>query len=146
VQLCPLRHLRHLLRAWALAFCRAGSCNLYRLKFECLRGVNLGLGDEGRRPPAGALAYEPCQDRSIRGNFSKVISLGSLQTETMPGYTNKSRRYLHLAAANERRAASAYDEKLKTVFLRIAAEYRDLAEQIDDPLQVARQALRDSQS
>jgi hypothetical protein len=64
----------------------------------------------------------------------------------MAGDTDKSRRYLQLAAANERRGASADGEKLKTLFFRIAAQYRDLAEQIDDPLQVACQAHRDSQS
>jgi hypothetical protein len=46
---------------------------------------------------------------------------------------DKSRRYLHLAAANERRAASADGEEFKTVLLRVAAEYRDLALQIEDP-------------
>jgi hypothetical protein len=53
----------------------------------------------------------------------------------MAGETDKSRRYLRWAAANEQRAASAYNEELKTLFLRIAAQYRDLAEQIDDPEQ-----------
>ena len=46
----------------------------------------------------------------------------------MAGDTDKSRQYLQLAAANERRAASADGEKLKTLFLRMAAQYRDLAE------------------
>jgi hypothetical protein len=55
--------------------------------------------------------------------------------------TDKSRRYLRWAAANEQRAASAYNEELKTLFLRIAAQYRDLAEQIDDPEQWAGQTL-----
>lgn len=54
---------------------------------------------------------------------------------TMAGGTDKSRRYLHWAAVNERRAASAYDEELKALLLGIAAQYRDLALQIDDPLQ-----------
>jgi len=49
--------------------------------------------------------------------------------------TDKSRRYLRWAAANEERAARAYNEEVKTLFLRIAAQYRDLAEQIDDPEQ-----------
>jgi hypothetical protein len=53
----------------------------------------------------------------------------------MVGETDKSRRYLRWAAANEGRAASTNDEELKTLFLRIAAQYRDLAEQIDDPEQ-----------
>jgi len=42
---------------------------------------------------------------------------------------------LRWAAANEGRAATAYDEELKTLFLLIGAHYRDLAEQIDDPEQ-----------
>jgi hypothetical protein len=53
----------------------------------------------------------------------------------MAGDRDKSKRYLRWAAANEGRAASAYDEELKTLFLGIAAQYRDLAEQIDDPAQ-----------
>ena len=51
----------------------------------------------------------------------------------MPGDTDKSERYLRWAAANERRAASADGEEFKTVLLRVAAEYRDLALQIEDP-------------
>jgi hypothetical protein len=50
----------------------------------------------------------------------------------MPGDTDKSERYLRWAAANERRAASADGEELKTMFLRIASQYRELA-QIADP-------------
>src|SRR5258708_1996559 len=46
---------------------------------------------------------------------------------------DKSKRYLRWAAANEGRAASTYNEEFKTLFLQIAAQYRDLAEQIDDP-------------
>jgi hypothetical protein len=66
---------------------------------------------------------------------AKSFPVGSLQAETMAGDTDKSRRYLRWAAANEGRAASANNEELKTLFLRIAAQYRDLAEQIDDPVQ-----------
>jgi hypothetical protein len=75
------------------------------------------------------------QDRSSRGNFNKVISSRIAQAGAMAGETDKSRRYLRWAAANEGRAASPYDPELKTLFLRIAAQYRDLAEQIDDPEQ-----------
>jgi hypothetical protein len=45
----------------------------------------------------------------------------------MAGDADKARRYLRWAAANEGRAASTYDEELKALFLRIAAQYRDLA-------------------
>jgi hypothetical protein len=38
----------------------------------------------------------------------------------MAGETDKSKRYLRWAAANEQRAASAYNGELKTLFLRIA--------------------------
>ena len=51
----------------------------------------------------------------------------------MAGDSDKSKRYLRWAATNERRAASAADEGFKTMLLRVAAEYRDLALQIDAP-------------
>jgi len=51
----------------------------------------------------------------------------------MAGYTDKSRRYLRWAAANERRAASAHGQDFKVLLRRIAAQYRELAEQSDDP-------------
>jgi hypothetical protein len=76
-----------------------------------------------------------CQDRSNGGNFSKVTSSRLLQAGAMAEETNKSKRYLRWAAANEQRAASVYNEELKTLFLGIAAQYRDLAEQLDDPEQ-----------
>jgi hypothetical protein len=46
----------------------------------------------------------------------------------------RARKYLSLAAASERRAASARDDDLKKVFLQIAEEYRNLALQIEDPV------------
>jgi hypothetical protein len=76
-----------------------------------------------------------CQDRSNGGNFSKVTSSRLLHAGAMAEETNKSKRYLRWAAANEQRAASVYNEELKTLFLGIAAQYRDLAEQLDDPEQ-----------
>ena len=76
-----------------------------------------------------------CQDRSNGGNFSKATSSRLLQAGAMAEETNKSKRYLRWAAANEQRAASVYNEELKTLFLGIAAQYRDLAEQLDDPEQ-----------
>jgi hypothetical protein len=51
----------------------------------------------------------------------------------MPGYADKSRRYLRLVVENENRAAGANNPELKLKFLQIAALYRDLALQIDDP-------------
>jgi hypothetical protein len=75
-----------------------------------------------------------CQDRSNGGNFSKVTSSPG-RYKLAPGETDKSKRYLRWAAANEQRAASAYNGELKTLFLRIAAQYRDLAAQLDDPEQ-----------
>jgi hypothetical protein len=53
----------------------------------------------------------------------------------MAGKKDKARRYLRWAALNERRAAEAYNGDLKTLFLEIAAQYRDLAEQIAYPEQ-----------
>jgi hypothetical protein len=46
----------------------------------------------------------------------------------MPGYTDKSRRYLRIAEA-------ALGPRSKSVFLQLAQQYRDLAGQIDDPAQ-----------
>ncbi len=54
---------------------------------------------------------------------------------------DKARRYLRWATLNERRAAEAYNGDLKTLFLQIAAQYRDLAGQTADPEQW--QAKRD---
>ena len=59
----------------------------------------------------------------------------------MAGKKDKARRYLRWAALNERRAAEDYNGDLKTLFLEIDAQYRDLAEQIADPEQW--QAKRD---
>ena len=53
----------------------------------------------------------------------------------MAGKKDKARRYLRWAALNARRAAEAYNGDLKTLFLQIAAQYRDLAEQIAYPEQ-----------
>ena len=58
---------------------------------------------------------------------------------------DKSREYLRYAAANERRATCAHDEGLKAMFLRVAAQYRELA-QINDPAgEVAGQTKRGRQ-
>ena len=51
----------------------------------------------------------------------------------MPGYTDRSRRYLRLAAEHEKRSADAQSSELKAKFLAVASQYRDLAMQIDDP-------------
>jgi hypothetical protein len=51
----------------------------------------------------------------------------------MANGTDKAREYLSFAAVSERRAASTHHEGLKTLFLQIAAQYRDLALQIEDP-------------
>jgi hypothetical protein len=61
-----------------------------------------------KSPPVGCYTLAPWQKRQTNRNW---------------------------AAANEQRAASVYSEELKTLFLGIAAQYRDLAEQLDDPEQ-----------
>ena len=53
----------------------------------------------------------------------------------MPGYTDKSRQYLRLAVENYKRADATDNPELKARFMKIAAEYRDLALEIDDPAQ-----------
>ncbi|MDQ1454317.1 MAG: hypothetical protein QOK38_4183 [Acidobacteriaceae bacterium] len=51
----------------------------------------------------------------------------------IPGYTDRSRRYLRLAAEHEKRSADAQSLELKAKFLEVAAQYRELALQLDDP-------------
>jgi len=53
----------------------------------------------------------------------------------MPGYTDKSRRYLRRADEHTHRAEDALSPRSKSTFLQLAQQYRKLAEQIDDPAQ-----------
>ena len=53
----------------------------------------------------------------------------------MQGSTKKSREYLQLAAASDKRATETKNTELKRIFLELASGYRDLAELIDDPEQ-----------
>jgi hypothetical protein len=53
----------------------------------------------------------------------------------MPGHTDKSKHYLRLAVENYKRAGAAQSPELKAKFTGIAAHYRDLALQLDDPAQ-----------
>jgi hypothetical protein len=53
----------------------------------------------------------------------------------MPGYTDKSRRYLRLADEHTHRAEAALGARSKSMFLQLAERYRELAGQIDDPAQ-----------
>ena len=62
----------------------------------------------------------------------------------MPGCTDKSRQYLRLAVENYKRAGAAESPKLKAKFSEIAAQYRDLALKMDDPVE-GRASLRDSE-
>ena len=81
-----------------------------------------------------ALAVETRQDELNGGNFNKVFFGGlAANWRPMAGKKDKARRYLRWAVLNERRAAEAYNGDLKTLFLEIAAQYRDLAEQIAYP-------------
>jgi hypothetical protein len=53
----------------------------------------------------------------------------------MPGYTDKSRKYLRLADEQTHRAEAALSATSKSMYLQLAKQYRDLAGQIDDPAQ-----------
>jgi hypothetical protein len=76
------------------------------------------------------------QDELNGGNFNKVFFGGlAANWRLVAGKKDKARRYLRWAALNDRRAAEAYNGDLKTLFLQIAAQYRNLAEQIADPEQ-----------
>jgi hypothetical protein len=51
----------------------------------------------------------------------------------MLGNMEKAKRYLWLASENERRASETSHPPLKALFLNLASEYRNMAQQIDDP-------------
>jgi len=51
----------------------------------------------------------------------------------MPGYTDKSRRYLRLADEQMHRAEAALAPHARSTFLALARQYRELASRIDDP-------------
>ena len=53
----------------------------------------------------------------------------------MPGYTDKSRRYLRLADEQMHRAEAALGARSRSMFLALAQRYRELASEIDDPAQ-----------
>jgi hypothetical protein len=53
----------------------------------------------------------------------------------MPGYTDKSRKFLRIADEHTHRAESALNPRSKWTFLQLAKRYRELAEQIDNPSQ-----------
>jgi hypothetical protein len=87
---------------------------------------------------AQAVAVIPSAGRRIEGGMADKQSVDSLPTDAgiaMPGSTEKSKRYLWLARENERRATGTSHPPLKALFLKLASEYRHLAEQIDDPVQ-----------
>jgi hypothetical protein len=59
--------------------------------------------------------------------------MGVVHESVMPGYTDKSRRYLRLAGEHTHRAEAALSAKSRSMYLQLANQYRDLAEQLDDP-------------
>jgi hypothetical protein len=52
----------------------------------------------------------------------------------MPANMEKASRYLWLASENERRASETSRPPLKVLFLKLASEYRSMAQQMDDPV------------
>ncbi len=56
-----------------------------------------------------------------------------LEESVMPGYSDKSRRYLRLADEQTHRAEAARGPKSRWMYLQLANQYRELAEQLDDP-------------
>jgi hypothetical protein len=62
----------------------------------------------------------------------------------MPGYTDKSRRYLRLAVVNYQRAEDCDNPEIKAKFLEVARQYADLALQIDDPAAWREKLLNDA--
>jgi hypothetical protein len=59
--------------------------------------------------------------------------MGVVHESVMPGYTDKSRRYLRLADEHTHRAEAALTATSRSMYLQLANQYRDLAEQLDDP-------------
>jgi hypothetical protein len=59
----------------------------------------------------------------------------------MPGYTDKSRRYLRLADEQMHRAEAALGPRARSMFLALAQRYREMAGHIDDPAQWRVRAL-----
>jgi hypothetical protein len=53
----------------------------------------------------------------------------------MPGYTERSRRYLRMADEHTCRAEAAMGPQSRSMFLQLAKRYREMAGQIDDPAQ-----------
>ncbi len=53
----------------------------------------------------------------------------------MPGYTDKSRKYLRIADEHACRAEAALSPRAKSMFLQLAQQYRAMAGLIDDPAQ-----------
>ena len=53
----------------------------------------------------------------------------------MPGYTDRSRRYLRIADEHTCRAEAALSARSKSMFLELARYYRGMAQKIDDPAQ-----------
>jgi hypothetical protein len=51
----------------------------------------------------------------------------------MPGYTDKSRKYLRRADEQTHRAEAALSPQSRLMYLQLANQYRELAEQLDDP-------------
>jgi hypothetical protein len=64
-----------------------------------------------------------------------LIPCGTFKGARMALAPDKSRRYLRWAVENDKRAGSTVDPELKRMFRRIAAQYRDLALQIENPEQ-----------
>ena len=75
-----------------------------------------------------------CSTQRLRVGWPR-IALPIRWMDAMPGLTEKSRKYLELAAENDKRAAEALNPELKRISLELAAGYRDLAELLDDPVQ-----------
>jgi len=72
----------------------------------------------------------PTDRRCANGGKLMAVVYGS--SRVMPGYTDKSRRYLRLADEQTHRAETALGPHTRSMFLALARQYRELAGQIDD--------------
>src|SRR5271165_2977515 len=90
----------------------------------------------GQWPKCHSAGFSQCRcaaGRKSRVSFHLRVFLAREERAFMPGYTDKSRKYLRLADEQTHRAEAALGAKSKSMYLQLAKQYRDLAEQIDDP-------------
>src|SRR5262245_35640106 len=86
-------------------------------------------GARYRPIPSSGATHPKAGPTDSRSVGSLLMNAGSV----MLGNMEKAQRYLWLASQNDRRASETSHPPLKALFLKLASEYRNMAQQIDDP-------------